>query len=279
MEIPNKKSLVHFFDGITGLMQILIFFLLGLVAFPSQMVSIILPALAIALFITFVARPLSVFAILTPFRCPIKQQLLVSWSGLRGAASIVFAIMAVVSPAYLKNDVFHVVFFIVLFSISIQGTLIPFVAKHLDMIDNRSDVMKTFNDYTKEVPVQFIKLPIDKKHPWANRKVCNTHFLPNTILALIIRDDKQIVPRGDTTMLEGDIAVLSGPSLEKKFTGHLTEIEIDSDSEWIGMALSEIDLDSDKLVTLIKRGKRIVIPSGKTVVKENDVLIINKTQK
>lgn len=204
---------------------------------------------------------------------------LVSWSGLRGAASIVFAIMAVVSPAYLKNDVFHVVFFIVLFSISIQGTLIPFVAKRLDMIDNKSDVMKTFNDYTKEVPVQFIKLPIDKKHPWVNKKVCNIHFLPNTILALIIREDKQIVPKGDTTLLAGDIAVLSDPSLEKKFTGHLTEIEIDADSEWIGMALSEIDLDSDKLVTLIKRGKRIVIPSGKTVVKENDILIINKTQK
>lgn len=279
MEIPNKKSLVHFFDGITGLMQILIFFLLGLVAFPSQMVSIILPALAIALFITFVARPLSVFAILTPFRCPIKQQLLVSWSGLRGAASIVFAIMAVVSPAYLKNDVFHVVFFIVLFSISIQGTLIPFVAKRLDMIDNKSDVMKTFNDYTKEVPVQFIKLPITEKHPWVNKKVSQIRFLPNTILTLIIRDDKQLVPRGNTILLEGDIAVLSGPSLEKKFTGHLTEIEIDADSEWLGMTLSEIDLDSDKLVTLIKRNNRIVIPKGKTIVKENDILIINKTQK
>lgn len=279
MEIPNKQSLVHFFDGITGLMQILIFFLLGLVSFPSQMVSVILPALAIALFLTFVARPLSVLAILTPFKCPINQQLLVSWSGLRGAASIVFAIMAVVSPAYIKNDVFHVVFFIVLFSISIQGTLIPFVAKRLHMIDNKNDVMKTFNDYTKEVPVQFIKLPINKKHPWANKKVSNIRFLPNTILALIIRDDKQIVPRGDTILLAGDIAVLSGPSLEKKFTGHLTEIDIDADNEWIGMSLSEIDLDSDKLVTLIKRGNRIVIPSGKTIIKENDVLIINKTQK
>lgn len=279
MEIPNKQSLVHFFDGITGLMQILIFFLLGLVSFPSQMVSVILPALAIALFLTFVARPLSVLAILTPFKCPINQQLLVSWSGLRGAASIVFAIMAVVSPAYIKNDVFHVVFFIVLFSISIQGTLIPFVAKRLHMIDNKNDVMKTFNDYTKEVPVQFIKLPINEKHPWTNKKVSNIRFLPNTILALIIRDDKQIVPRGDTILLAGDIAVLSGPSLEKKFTGHLTEIDIDADNEWIGMSLSEIDLDSDKLVTLIKRGNRIVIPSGKTIIKENDVLIINKTQK
>lgn len=277
--IPDKKSLVHFFDGLTGLMQILIFFLLGLVSFPSQMLSVILPALAIALFLTFVARPLSVFAILSPFKCPVRQQLLVSWSGLRGAASIVFAIMAVVSPAYLDNDVFHVVFFIVLFSITIQGTLIPFVAKRLDMIDNKSDVMKTFNDYTKEVPVQFIKLPIKEKHPWANKKIRNIHFLPNTILALIIRGDKQLVPRGNTTLLEGDIAVLSGPSLEKKFTGHLTEMEIDSDSEWIGLTLSEIKIDSDKLVILIKRNNRIIIPSGNTVVKENDILIINKTRK
>lgn len=277
-DIPNKKKLVNFFDGITGLMQIIIFFLLGLAASPSQMLPIILPALAIALFLTFIARPLSVFAILTPFKCPFRQQLLVAWSGLRGAASIVFAIMAVVSPAYIKNDVFHIVFFIVLFSISIQGTLIPFVAKKLDMIDPGGDVMKTFNDYTKEVPVQFIKLPIKAKHPWANKKVKNINLLPNTILALIIRGDKQLVPRGNTAILEGDVAVLSGPSLEKKFTGHLTELEIESDSEWLGMALSEIKLPSDRLIILINRKGRVIIPSGKTVIKENDILIINESQ-
>lgn len=145
------------------------------------------------------------------------------------------------------------------------------------MIDNKSDVMKTFNDYTKEVPVQFIKLPINDKHPWVNKRVCNIRFLPNTILALIIRGDKQLVPRGNTRLTAGDIAVLSGPSLEKRFTGHLTELEIDSESEWIGMALSEIDLDSDKLVTMIKRGNRVIIPDGNSVIKENDILIINKT--
>lgn len=279
MEIPNKKSLVHFFDGITGLMQILIFFLLGLLSFPSEMVSVILPALAIAVFLTFVARPLSVFAILTPFKCPVRQQLLVSWSGLRGAASIVFAIVALVSPAVLKNDIFHIVFFIVLFSIALQGTLIPFFAKKLNMIDNKSDVMKTFNDYTREAPVEFIKLPITADHPWVNKKIKNIKFLPNTMLALIIRDDHQIVPRGNTALIDGDVAVLSGPSLDEKAVGSLTEIEIDSDNEWLGKTLSEIRLDSDKLVILIKRGNRIIMPTGKTKIKENDILIINKTQK
>ncbi len=277
-KIANKKSLVNFFDGITGLMQILIFFLLGLVSFPSQMKTVVLPALAIAIFLTFIARPLSIFAILAPFKCPIKQQLFVSWSGLRGAASIVFAIMAIVSPAYIKNDVFHVVFFIVLFSIAIQGTLIPFVAKKLDMIDDNEDVMKTFNDYTKEAPVQFIKLLINARHPWVNRKICNIDFLPDTMLTLIIRGDKQIVPRGNTTLLDGDIAVMSGSSIEKSFTGHLTELEIENDNEWLGKALAEIKLDSDQLVIMIKRRSRVIIPDGNTKIRLNDVLIINNSK-
>lgn len=145
--IENKISLVHFFDGVTGLMQMLIFFLLGLLSFPSQMPKLVIPAIFISLFLTFIARPISTFAILTPFKCPLNQQLLVSWSGLRGAASIVFAIMATTNPAYTSNDIFHMVFCIVLFSILIQGSLIPLIAKRLDMIDEESDVMKTFNDY------------------------------------------------------------------------------------------------------------------------------------
>ena len=105
----NKKSLVHFFDGITGLMQILIFFLLGLLSSPSQLPKVLLPALAIAIFMTFVSRPIAIFSLLSPFKCPRNQKLIVSWAGLRGAASIVFAIMATVSSVH-ENDIFHIVF-------------------------------------------------------------------------------------------------------------------------------------------------------------------------
>ena len=59
-ELKNQKALVGFFDAFTGMMQMLLFFLLGLLAFPSQMPSIVLPAIAIALFLTFVARPAAV---------------------------------------------------------------------------------------------------------------------------------------------------------------------------------------------------------------------------
>ncbi|MFR6081863.1 MAG: potassium/proton antiporter [Roseburia sp.] len=274
--LHHKKSLVHFFDGITGLMQMLIFFLLGLLAYPSQLPKILPIALAIAVFLTFVARPVSVFAILMPFRCPVKQQLLVSWAGLRGAASIVFAIMATVSPAYTKNDLFHIVIFIVLFSISIQGTLLGLVAKKLDMIDENGNVMKTFSDYSDEMPVEFVKISIKAGHPWENRKIKDLTSLPDLLLVLILRGEERIIPNGNTVVLAGDKIVLSALSPEENLGICLTEIPIGKDSKWIGKPLSRIKLGEEKLVLVLKRNEKVVIPNGNTVIRENDVLVISQ---
>ena len=274
--LHHKKSLVHFFDGITGLMQMLIFFLLGLLAYPSQLPKILPIALAIAVFLTFVARPVSVFAILMPFRCPVKQQLLVSWAGLRGAASIVFAIMATVSPAYTKNDLFHIVIFIVLFSISIQGTLLGLVAKKIDMIDENGNVMKTFSDYSDEMPVEFVKISIKAGHPWENRKIKDLTSLPDLLLVLILRGEERIIPNGNTVVLAGDKIVLSALSPEENLGICLTEIPIEKDSKWIGKPLSRIKLGEEKLVLVLKRNEKVVIPNGSTVIRENDVLVISQ---
>ena len=274
--LHHKKSLVHFFDGITGLMQMLIFFLLGLLAYPSQLPKILPIALAIAVFLTFVARPVSVFAILMPFRCPVKQQLLVSWAGLRGAASIVFAIMATVSPAYTKNDLFHIVIFIVLFSISIQGTLLGLVAKKLDMIDENGNVMKTFSDYSDEMPVEFVKISIKAGHLWENRKIKDLASLPDLLLVLILRGEERIIPNGNTVVLAGDKIVLSALSPEENLGICLTEIPIEKDSKWIGKPLSRIKLGEEKLVLVLKRNEKVVIPNGNTVIRENDVLVISQ---
>ena len=71
--LPRKKSLVHFFDAFNGMMQMLIFFLLGLLVFPSRLPSVFLPSLFIALFLTFVARPAAVVCLLTPFKAQIGR--------------------------------------------------------------------------------------------------------------------------------------------------------------------------------------------------------------
>ncbi len=274
--LKHKVLVVHFFDGITNLAQILIFFLLGLLAFPSQLPHLLLPAVLIALFLTFVARPVAVFAILSPFRCPVRQQLLVSWAGLRGAASIVFAIMVTVSEAFTDNDIFHIVFCIVLLSIAFQGTLLPLVARKLRMVDDGSNVLRTFNDYQEESQVQFIQLRIPSDdHPWAGRTLQEIALPPDTLLALIRRDGKSIVPHGRTRLRAGDLVVLSAPRFEDGQDIRLQEMTIDSSHPWAGKALRELDLPPGALVVMIRRETGSIVPRGRTQIRPGDVLVLN----
>lgn len=108
------------FDVLTGVAQMMIFFLLGLLVTPSQLPQVIIPSFVIMIFLTLVGRPVSVAALLAGFRASIGQMGLVSWAGLRGVASIVFAIYVVLRQVPLGYNLFNLVFCIVLLSISIQ---------------------------------------------------------------------------------------------------------------------------------------------------------------
>lgn len=273
--LKNKAALVHFFDGVTGLMQMLIFFLLGLLAFPSQLPRLMIPALLTALFLTFAARPAAVFLLMAPFHCPARQCALVSWAGLRGAASIVFAIMATVNPASISYDIFHFVFCIVIFSILFQGSLLPLVAKKLDMIDESGDVLKTFTDYQEEVPIQFIRFTVPQDHPWDGKMVKEVVFPPGTLLVQLKRGDTQIAPRGDALLRAGDRLILSASALEEGGSVSLTELHLGESHEWVGKALTDLSLDPDKLIIMVQRGEQVVIPAGRTVLEAGDVLVIN----
>lgn len=277
-KILEKQSLVHFFDGLTGLMQMLIFFLLGLLATPTDMLPILLPALFIALFLTFIARPLSVFAILTPARCKIPQQLLVSFSGLRGAASIVFAIMATVDEAYMQHDVFHIVFCIVLFSILFQGSFLPVIAKKLNMIDTDLDVLKTFNDYNDKANLQFIKLVVTQAHPWQGKPIKEITLPPDTLVILVMRNQTPMIPNGETVILEGDTVVLSGAAFMDDIAISLKEQKISKGSKWKNKKVIDFSPEPGELVIMIKRGEHIIIPRGDTVIEENDQLVLNASK-
>ncbi len=270
----NKQSLVNFFDGLTGLMQMTVFFLLGLLAFPSRLPEVALPAIAIALFMTLVARPAVTFALLAPLRAKLGQMLVVSWSGLRGAASIVFAIVAVLDPSTHSNDIFHLVFFIVLFSILVQGTLLPKIAGALNMTSSDDDVMKTFTDYTADHPIRFIRFKIYHNHEWANSEIRKITLPPETLLVLILRDGKKIIPNGRIEILPGDEIILSGRAIGHIDGVNLYEKIIDSDDEWLDNRISQIN-SGDDLIIMIQRGRNIIIPRGDDRIREGDILVIN----
>lgn len=277
-KIRNKKSLVHFFDGVTRLMQMLIFFLLGLLSTPSRLPGIILPALAIMLFLTFVARPVSVFVLLSPFRCRMRQQLLVAFAGLRGAASIVFAIMAVVSGVSLSQDLYHIVFCMVLLSIAFQGGWLSACAKWLKMTDDQADVMKTFSDYSEEMDLQFVRIRISHGHAWSGKAIRDLTLPPDMLLVMILRKNENILPEGNTVLEEGDIAVLGAYPFEGGPAISLKEQTILAGSEWIGQSIATFSPQPDELVILILRGEAAIIPNGNTLIAENDILVIRSQE-
>lgn len=273
--IFDKVTLVHFFDGLTWMMQILIFFSLGLLAFPSQIPQIILPALAITLFLTFVARPAAVFAILTWFKTPVKQQLLVSWAGFRGAASIVFAIYAVLSDASTNFDIFHIVFCVALLSVTFQGTLLPLFAKKLGLVDDSDTVLQTFSDYQDPHSMMLVAMPVSAGHPWIGCKLSEISLPDGSLVVLIRRADTSIVPDGDTMILSGDELVVSCSAYEDDGGVQLREETVDKRHPWLGKTLQEIFTPAGSLVVMIRRENESLIPKGDTRIKPNDVLVMS----
>jgi len=213
-KIPHKRSLVHFFDGVSWIMQIMLFFVLGLLAFPSELPSVIGSSILISIFMIIIARPIATFSVLSWFKIPFKQQLFVSWVGLRGAASIVFAIYAITSGIPLENDIFHIIFFIALLSVAIQGTLIPKVARKLDLVDDTKTVLKTFTDYQEDRSTTLIEYNVDSNSSWKEKTIMEADIPEEILIVMIKRDSEIIVPKGSTLINQGDILVLSGNNIE-----------------------------------------------------------------
>lgn len=275
--LPNKKTLVNFFDGITSLMQILLFFLLGLLSFPSRIPSVLIPGVLITLFLLIVARPIAVYALLWPRLRNHQQLFIISWAGLRGAASIVFAIIALIGDIPVKYDLFHIVFIVVLISILFQGGLLPWISRKMKMIDDNSNVLKTFNDYNDDLEIQFIEIIIDENHPWNGKMLKELNLIPGMRIAMVLRGNERysIVPHGDSVIYVGDTVILSGTQYVDDGI-KLAEIEIEDEHPWIGKMIKEINFGSIHSIVFIKRGKQVLIPNGSTQINLNDELIVNE---
>lgn len=216
-KIPRKKSIFHFFDGLSWIMQIGLFFMLGLLSFPSQLIHVTPTVIGISIFMIFIGRPIATFLILFPFKFDIKEKLFISWVGLRGAASVVFAIFAVTYGVNIERDIFHIIFFIALFSVAIQGTLIPKVATILNLVDkdNEASVLKTFTDYTGEINTDLLEVNVTKDNEWVNKSIIDSNIPEEILIVMIKRNNIILVPKGSTIIREGDILVLSGNDIKK----------------------------------------------------------------
>lgn len=162
-----------------------------------------------------------------------------------------------------------------LFSILFQGTLIPIVAKKLAMIDADFDVLITFNDYNDKKNLQFLKLIITCEHPWIGKRIKELELPPDTLIIMVMRNNHSMIPNGETQMLEGDVAILSGVAFVEDIAISLKIQKITEGSKWKDKTISAFYIEHEELVIMIQRNDQIIIPSGNTMIEENDILVLN----
>lgn len=275
MEFKAKRDIVFFFDGFTEIIQIGLFFILGLLSDFSQFLHTLPIALVITLFMTIIARPITVYGLMLPFRLKRNQLNMISLAGIKGAAAIAFAIMAVNSNAVFSVDIYHIVFGVCVFSSLIQGSLMPTASRKWDMLDPNDTVLKTFNYYQSKAEIGFLETRIHPNSSIIGSQIKDLNLAFDFIVAKIERDGKTIVPRGHVTIEENDIIVLGG-EVHFDESGHdLIEFTIPKGHQWANKHIKDLDLHHDRLIVMVQRnGNDVVVPTGDYLLLEDDKVII-----
>lgn len=212
-QLIHKKTILQVYDGLAWLMQIVLFLTLGLLVFPSQIVPVMGIGLLISLFLIFVARPVSVMISLAFFRMKFRRRLYISWVGLRGAVPIVFATYPLMAGIDKASTIFHIVFFVSLTSVLIQGTTLTLSAKWLHVLlpDKVKARRRAFEVLMSEETKNMIReLKVPENGIAVGKKIVDLNFPQSAIIAMIKRGDKFITPNGSTVIEAGDnLVVLS----------------------------------------------------------------------
>jgi len=132
--IRSAPAIKRFQEGMTWLAQITMFLILGLLATPSQFSVILIPALILGLVLVFLARPLAVWLCLMPFDLPRSEMAFLSVVGLRGAVSIMLAIVPMLGGMEHGSMFFNIAFIVVLVSLLLQGWMIGPLARSLGLV-------------------------------------------------------------------------------------------------------------------------------------------------
>lgn len=202
----HKKSAVKFYDGQAWLMQIVMFLTLGLLVFPSRLVPIAGTGILSAMVLMFVARPIGVFLSLSFFRMNVREKLFVSWVGLRGAVPIVFATYPLIAGIPNADLIFHLVFFISVMSVLLQGTTLPIVAKWLNVsVPKKARKITPLDmELYDTVQSELVEIILTGNSPAVGKAIVKLKLPKPALIVLLVREGKYFQPNGSTVLEEGD---------------------------------------------------------------------------
>lgn len=203
--LPHRSATRSFAEGVGWLAQIGLFVLLGLLVDPSELAADVVPAIIIGTVLLLVARPLSVVGSLFWFRIPWREQLFLSWAGLRGAVPIVLATFPIVAGVPDSSRLLNIVFILVVVFTLVQGPSLRPIARALGLITRES---------TREIQVEaapldvldaeLLTMTVQPQSRLHSVTILELRLPDPAVITLIIRDGHTFVPLPDTRIEAGD---------------------------------------------------------------------------
>ncbi|HEX6670486.1 MAG TPA: potassium/proton antiporter [Gemmatimonadales bacterium] len=212
--LPYRSGLLRVHDALAWLAQIGMFLILGLLVFPSRLPEVAALGLAVAILMAVVIRPAVVALCLAPFRYPWKERLYIGWVGLRGAVPIVLATYPVLLGAPGADRIFHLVFFIVVVNALVPGTTVAWVTRRLGLQATTSPAPQAVLAIESRLPLrgEMMSFYIDEALVVAGITLEDLDFPEGASVALIVRGNQLIPPRGSTVLQPGDhVYVIAQP--------------------------------------------------------------------
>ena len=204
--IPARQTTIAFHQGLSWVSQIALFFLLGLLVFPSQLGDVAGDALLLSAALMLVARPLAAFVASAVSQWSARERLMLGWAGLRGAIPIWLATFPVIAGVEGSSEIFNAIFFVVVTSTLIQGATFEPLARRLGLTTTGPALPRPLIEtgIIRGLGGESFVWKIEPGDAAAGRFVKDLGLPREALVNLIVREDEAIPPRGSTELEAGD---------------------------------------------------------------------------
>ena len=204
--VPAQRTVTAFHQGLSWVAQISLFFLLGLLVFPSQLADVALQGTALALALIFVARPIATLVATLVERYRFRERVMLSWAGLRGAVPIWLATLPVIAGVEGSGLLFNDIFFVVVISTLLQGFTFEPLAQRLGLTTGEAALPEPVVEtgMIQELGGDVLAIRIAPGDAADGRMVKELGLPRQALVSVIVRDGQAVLPRGSTVIAGGD---------------------------------------------------------------------------